>query len=49
MPVGQWFVVENPPRSFGQRARSYGNENGKVFRISKEPGEGCWYKVRRIV
>lgn len=46
LKVGEWFVVEKPPKNFGNNVRRYGNANGKVFRVLKQPNG--WIKVRRM-
>lgn len=46
LKVGEWFVVEKPPKTFARNVRRYGNESGKVFRVLKQPNG--WIKVRRM-
>jgi hypothetical protein len=46
LKVGEWFVVEKPPKRFAAHVRRYGYENGKVFQVRQQPNG--WIKVRRM-
>lgn len=46
MNVGDWFVVESPPKTFNSKVHRYASNNGKKFRVRRVAVD--WFQVRRV-
>lgn len=50
LPVGQWFVIESPPKCFRNKVHTHAAETGKLFRVRRVDRRqpNGWYQVKRV-